>query len=211
MSATRHAGVLRVERGLLRHARRGAADAERPHRELRAGTPSRLPAWEPRPGSPADCAAMTRTAWPMPGGPSGYTVPVRSHEWIDRRSLALHEVVAAKLEGQPQLLNIARANRKRWLARSPVPALGEWRKILDSTPLPELLALLRSSSAQAPRLRQSSPFAGLLVVEERRTIMSRYEPPRPWTHSPGSHRDRRRTRVRRDRQSSSSRTVSLGG
>jgi len=29
-----------------------------------------------------------------------YTRPVRSHEWIERRSLALHEAVAATLETQ---------------------------------------------------------------------------------------------------------------
>ena len=36
------AGVLRVERGLLRHARRRAADVERPHRQLRARLADRL-------------------------------------------------------------------------------------------------------------------------------------------------------------------------
>jgi hypothetical protein len=51
----------------------------------------------------------------------------------------------------------------------------EWRRILDSTPLPEVVALLRSSSDEAARLRQSSPFAGLLTTEERRAILSVYE------------------------------------
>ena len=41
---------------------------------------------------------------------------MRSHEWIDERSLALHEAVAAKLEREPQLLDIARANLQRWTA-----------------------------------------------------------------------------------------------
>jgi hypothetical protein len=36
------AGVLGVERGLLRHARRRAADVERPHRQLRARLADRL-------------------------------------------------------------------------------------------------------------------------------------------------------------------------
>jgi hypothetical protein len=60
---------------------------------------------------------------------------MRSHEWIDKRSLALHEAVAVRLEAQPQLLEVARANLKRWLAARPVAALREWQRLLDSLPL----------------------------------------------------------------------------
>ncbi len=100
---------------------------------------------------------------------------MRSHEWIDERSLALHEAVAAKIEAHPELVELARANLKRWLAASPSPALREWQQLLDTTPLPELLALLRSRSERAARLRQSSPFAGLLPPTERQAIFSHYE------------------------------------
>jgi hypothetical protein len=110
---------------------------------------------------------------------SDYTVGVRSHQWIDQRSLALHEAVAAKLEAHPQLLDVARQNLERWLQQNPATAVREWRRILDSTPLPEVVVLLRSSSEEAARLRQSSPFAGLLTTEERRTIMGAYESRRP--------------------------------
>jgi hypothetical protein len=44
---------------------------------------------------------------------------VRSHQWIDQRSLAFHEAVAAKLALQPELVEIARANVERWLRRGP--------------------------------------------------------------------------------------------
>jgi hypothetical protein len=111
--------------------------------------------------------------------PPGYTVGVRSHQWIDQRSLALHEAVAVKLEAQPQLLEVARRNLERWLQQNAATALREWRRILDSTPLPGVVALLRSSSEEATRLRQSSPFAGLLTTEERRAIMAAYESRRP--------------------------------
>ena len=104
---------------------------------------------------------------------------MRSHQWIDQRSLALHEAVAAKLEAHPQLLDVARQNLERWLQQNPATALREWRRILDSTPLPEVVALLRSSTEEAARLRQSSPFAGLLTTKERRTIMGAYESRRP--------------------------------
>ena len=110
---------------------------------------------------------------------SDYTVGVRSHQWIDQRSLALHEAVAVKLEAQPQLLEVARRNLERWLQQNAATALREWRRILDSRPLPDVVALLRSSSEEAMRLRQSSPFAGLLTTEERRAIMAAYESRRP--------------------------------
>jgi predicted NACHT family NTPase len=100
---------------------------------------------------------------------------MRAHEWIDRRSLALHEAVAAKLETQPQLLEVARANLQRWLTTNPAAALREWWQLLDATPLPELVALLRSPGDQATRLRQSSPFAGLLTPAERQSILDDYE------------------------------------
>jgi hypothetical protein len=100
---------------------------------------------------------------------------VRSHAWIDQRSLALHEAVAAKLEAQPQLLEVARANLQRWLSTNPAAVLREWWQVLDTTPLPELLALLRSPGDEAARLRQSSPFAGLLTPEERQSILNYHE------------------------------------
>jgi hypothetical protein len=100
---------------------------------------------------------------------------VRSHQWIEQRSLALHEAVAAKLEAHPQLLEVARRNLERWLQQNPATDLRAWRRILDSTPLADVVALLRSSSEESARLRQSSPFAGLLTTEERRTIMGAYE------------------------------------
>ena len=100
---------------------------------------------------------------------------MRAHEWIDRRSLALHDAVAAKLEAQPELLDLARANLQRWLRLNPAPALREWADLLDSLSVPALVELLRSADQRATRLRQSSPFAGLLSAQERQAILNDYE------------------------------------
>jgi hypothetical protein len=100
---------------------------------------------------------------------------VRSHDWIDRRSLALHEAVAAKLEKDPALLGVARANVKRWLEVHPAAALVEWEQLLDRAPLSRVLALLRSPDEDAARLRQSSPFAGVLTPGERLAILRQYD------------------------------------
>jgi hypothetical protein len=103
---------------------------------------------------------------------------MRSHEWIDRRSLALHEAVAAKLEVDPDLLEVARANLRRWLTTAPRPAWLEWYRLIDTTPLSELTGLLRAADERARRLRQSSPFAGVLTPDERRRILDRHGPSR---------------------------------
>jgi hypothetical protein len=100
---------------------------------------------------------------------------VRSHQWIEERSLALHEAVAARLEAQPELVRVARANLERWLRERSVPALREWQVLLERAPLAEILMILRSPTETAARLRQSSPFAGLLTPAERQAILSRYE------------------------------------
>jgi len=110
----------------------------------------------------------------LPGhGP--YTHSMRTHEWVDRRSLALHDAVATKLEAQPELLQVARANVQRWLRANPAESLHEWARLLDTLPLPALIALLRSADERATRLRQSSPFAGLLSPRERQAILIDYE------------------------------------
>jgi hypothetical protein len=100
---------------------------------------------------------------------------VRSHQWIDQRSLAFHEAVAAKLAQRPELVEVARTNVERWLRRGPVPALTEWQDLLDREPLDRILAILRSPTETARRLRQSSPFAGVLTAAERQAILSEYE------------------------------------
>jgi hypothetical protein len=100
---------------------------------------------------------------------------MRSHQWIDQRSLALHEAVAEKLIAHPELLEVARQNLRRWLASHPQPALLEWQRALDSLPLAGVIELLRAPDERATRLRQSSPFAGVLTPRERQAILDRYE------------------------------------
>jgi len=103
---------------------------------------------------------------------------MRSHEWIDERSLALHQAVAAKLEAQPELLVVAHQNLQRWLSTGRSAAWEDWERLLKSLSMPELLALLRARDERATRLRQSSPFAGVLPAAERLAIFARYEPGR---------------------------------
>ena len=102
----------------------------------------------------------------------------RSHVWIDQRSLALDQAVAVKLRTQPELLQLAKDTLQNWIRqRQPnVPGvLIEWQGILNTWSFEEILALLTSSDQEPTRLRQSSPFCGILTQEERTAIFQKYE------------------------------------
>jgi hypothetical protein len=96
------------------------------------------------------------------------------HARLDERSLALHRLVAKKVLADPTLLDRARANLRRWQAShgSHSFALAEWDQILTN-PVDQVAAFLVERSERATRLRQSSPFTGILTEAERAAI---YEP-----------------------------------
>jgi len=97
------------------------------------------------------------------------------HRRLDERSLALHQLVAQKVQAVPALLDKARENMRRWQEASGSPSLAyaEWEQIL-SAPVDEVAAFLAERSERATRLRQSSPFAGILTEAERRAIYESY-------------------------------------
>jgi hypothetical protein len=97
------------------------------------------------------------------------------HSRLDERSLAMHQLIAAKVRADPAMLDKARENVRRWQASdgSPTPALAEWAQILDG-PTNKIAQFLVERSERATRLRQSSPFAGILTEAERRTIYESY-------------------------------------
>jgi hypothetical protein len=101
-----------------------------------------------------------------------------SHRLLEIRSLAMHAVIAAKIEHDNELLSIARRNLERWQMRwkeSPPEWLAEWRTILRR-PWKEVAAIITEMSENATRLRQSSPFAGVLTPLERRRIYDAFRP-----------------------------------
>jgi hypothetical protein len=103
---------------------------------------------------------------------------MRSHEWIDQRSLALDRAVAEKIRAEPVLVDRARRTLAHWLEQrqpSVAAALLEWDEILAHWPLPRILDLLVSAEENPRRLRQSSPFCGILSPEERLAILKDYE------------------------------------
>jgi hypothetical protein len=111
------------------------------------------------------------TRW-QPAAPAALTPGVLRHRLAEARSLALHCLIAAKIAADRRLLEVARRNLAAWLARygeSPPRALEEWRALL-ARPWPEIAALITDPGETAARLRQSSPFAGVLTPAERRRV-----------------------------------------
>jgi hypothetical protein len=98
--------------------------------------------------------------------------PIHSdHIRLDERSLALHRLVARKMLAEPALLDKARANVRRWQQNhsSPSLALAEWEQILYGA-VDQVANLLVERSERATRLRQSSPFTGILTETERLAV-----------------------------------------
>ncbi len=78
--------------------------------------------------------------------------------------------VAERLRARPELLGVARTNLRRWQQRnadspSLLSCYAEWEIILER-PLEEVLSLLVSETEEGQRLRQNSPFAGVLSPAE---------------------------------------------
>ena len=93
-----------------------------------------------------------------------------SHSETDLVSLELARRVAERLRARPELLALARDNLARWSQRNAgTPSLlrcyAEWQAILQR-PLEEICELLCAETDDGQRLRQSSPFAGVLSPAE---------------------------------------------
>ena len=102
----------------------------------------------------------------------------RTHDWIDQRSLALSQAIVQKLRAEPGLLLVAKNTLSRWIKQQQpsVPlVMMEWQEILEKRPFEAVLDLMNSFDENARRLRQSSPFAGILNEEERMAIFKKYE------------------------------------
>jgi hypothetical protein len=100
------------------------------------------------------------------------------HSATDQVSLELARRVADRLRRQPELVGFALGNLARWSQQnSSAPSLlrcyTEWREIL-SRPVEEICELLCAETDQAQRLRQNSPFAGVLSPAEVWRIKSRF-------------------------------------
>jgi len=92
------------------------------------------------------------------------------HEVHDRISLEVARRVAARLTLQPELIEEARGNLRRWILRNGhVPGLmrgyQEWLAILER-PVTEVQTILTQDTDEGQRLRQNTPFILMIPEEE---------------------------------------------
>ena len=97
---------------------------------------------------------------------------------LDRKSLELHRLAARKIEANPGLFIGVQETLIRFLAKAGVPSpyLMEWQSILDLG-MDAALRVAVEDSERAQALRSSSPFAGVLDEDERRSFLA------AWTSS----------------------------
>lgn len=104
---------------------------------------------------------------------------VRMHARREQQSLEMHRRIAARLTADPDaVLAKASAQLDAWLERQAGSATAavmiEWRTLLQTWSVPEIAAFLCSEGEQATRMRQSSPFAGVLAPREVWEIKRQY-------------------------------------
>ena len=124
---------------------------------------------------------------------------VFGHPRLDARSLAMHSCIARKLLADPALIKKARATLRRWRSKAPTPLpayFQEWLRILKGTP-EEIAGFLTSTSEDATRLRQSSPFTDILTPEERwRIYETSFKPPLAYPPDDGPLTGSQRKKIR---------------
>ena len=107
--------------------------------------------------------------------------PWCSHAFWDDVRLECHKAIALKLLADPgAVTSRARSNLIRWLSLPgtddrDIRLRAEWIRALDRMPAPELADFLVADTEDGRRLRQSSPFTGILTSEERDHILVKCE------------------------------------
>jgi len=101
---------------------------------------------------------------------------MKTHQEIDRRSLALARAIVAIIDADPGRLGLRKAREicARWMQTSPGPAVAEWQRILATDWEAVRAALLREDD-EGQRLRQSNPFCGILTPQERWELYRKFD------------------------------------
>jgi hypothetical protein len=93
------------------------------------------------------------------------------HARREQQSLEMHRRIAGRLRSDPgAVLGKAFANLGSWSRQHAGGAsevvLSEWKTLLETSSVSEIAEFLVSDDERAVRMRQSSPFAGVLAPRE---------------------------------------------
>ena len=101
-----------------------------------------------------------------------------THQFLDAIRWRCHQIMAERIRRDPSLLRIPRQNIERWLALDAYDegekrSVLEWAPLLEETQLDELIKRMTDPGEEGQRMRQSSPFVGVLHPGERDEIRDR--------------------------------------
>ncbi|MCF7972253.1 MAG: hypothetical protein K9N55_00400 [Phycisphaerae bacterium] len=101
---------------------------------------------------------------------------MKTHEQIDQRSLLMAKKIVAKIDKDPERngLNKARGVCQRWASHRAEPVTKEWGAILTQS-WETIRQILLEDSDNSRRLRQSSPFCGILSPQERWNLYKAFD------------------------------------
>ncbi len=93
---------------------------------------------------------------------------MKTHKEIDQRSLFLAQEIVKKIERDPDHAAIKKARNicLRWKEKGQQGAVDEWLELLQQ-PWEQIRAVLLDTTEKGKRLRQSSPFCGVLSAQDR--------------------------------------------
>ena len=98
------------------------------------------------------------------------------HSLLDQRALEMDRLIASRIMEDSSVLDKARSTLARGLDiadHSSRPTLLEWKEILAGSPS-QVREVLLGEDEDCKRLRQSSPFCGILTNRERTQILLQY-------------------------------------
>jgi len=108
---------------------------------------------------------------------------MKTHQDIDQRSLDLARKIVAIIEGQCDRQGLAQARNvcERWIRVQDSPPVREWHLLLQQ-PWFVIRERYTDPGEEGRRLRQNSPFCGILDPRERWDFFRRWE----HDHEPGA-------------------------
>jgi hypothetical protein len=105
-----------------------------------------------------------------------YYERMRTHQEIDSRSLVMAREIVKRIDADPKHSGVVHAREvcRRWNIERQSPVISEWLEILEK-PWAEIRSILLDEGEYGKRLRQSSPFAGILSNRERWRIYRKHK------------------------------------
>ncbi len=97
---------------------------------------------------------------------------MEGHRTAERRSLAYHAAIVARLQSDPALIDRARERVESWRGTETRPRWVEAWLALLARPIAELCHALVDPGEQMVALRQMTPFAGALDARSRWALWS---------------------------------------